>query len=256
MLSVSPVELEHAPGFQAAKVRCNLCCLREFCAPNALSRSEVEFLKTFVKKQELRLRRGDQAYRQGDEFRALAAVHTGSFKIAVTLSDGAERVTGFAFAGDLMGLNGIDAGHHADCAVALEDGGVCLLPWERIEEAAARIPVVRRQVMRMLSRELRCEQEMGLVLGHLSAEQRLAAFLLSLSRRFAARGFDGECFRLSMSRPEIGSFLGLTAETVSRLFTRFREEGLIQARAKDLVLAKPEALRAAAGRKNPIPAKN
>lgn len=234
----------------SGKVRCNLCCLQEFCDPDSLTRHEIDFLKTFVKKQELQLRRGEQLYRQGDEFRALFAVHTGSFKVCVAADDGKERVTGFSLAGDMMGLDAIDAGRHGDYAVALEDGGVCLLPWERLEEAAARMPLVRRQVMRMLSREVRREQELSTMRGHLSAEQRFAAFLLSLSRRLASRGFDGERFRLTMSRPDIGDFLGLTAETVSRLFTRFRDAELIQVRARDVELLRTDALRALIRSKN------
>lgn len=256
MLSILPAEIERAPDFQAAKVRCSLCCLQELCAPDALAPAQVDFLRTFVKKQELRLRRGAQAYRQGDEFRALVAVHTGSFKICVASDGGAERVTGFAFAGDMMGLNGIDAGRHSDCAMALEESGVCLLPWERVEEAAARIPLVRRQVMRLLSREIGHEQEVGVVLGRLSAEERFAAFLLSLSSRLASRGFDGERFRLSMSRDDIASFLGLTSETVSRLFTRFRGRGLLRVHAKEVELVDLQALRLLARQKNPNRAEN
>jgi CRP/FNR family transcriptional regulator len=235
-------EAERAAGFRSPKVRCSLCCLKEFCAPDDLARSDIDFLKTFVKKQEVRLRRGEQVYRQGDPFRALVAVHTGSFKLCVASSDGTERVTGFTFAGDLMGLDAIDSGRHGDYAVALEPSGVCLLPWDRIEEAGTRIPLVRRQVMRMLSRELRRELETGLMRGHLSAEQRVAAFLLGVSRRLAERGFDGARFRLPMSRPDIASFLGLNAETVSRLLTRFHERGWIRVDTKVVGLVAPEAL--------------
>lgn len=240
----------------SGKVRCNLCCLQEFCEPDLLTRHEIDFLKNFVKKQELRLRRGEQLYRQGDEFRALFAVHTGSFKVCVAADDGKERVTGFSFAGDMMGLDAIDAGRHGDYAVALEDGGACLLPWERLEEAAARIALVRTQVMRMLSREIRRDQQMGMILGHLAAEERFAAFLLGLSRRFASRGFDGERFRLPMSRHDIGSFLGLSSETVSRLFSRFRAQGFIVARGREVQLAQAEALRELVGQKNPIRPEN
>lgn len=256
MLSILSAEAERAPGFQAAKVRCGLCCLQEFCAPDSLTPAEVDFLRRFVKKQELRLPRGAQAYRQGDEFRALVAVHTGSFKICAASDGGAERVTGFAFAGDMMGLNGIDAGRHGDYAEALEESGVCLLPWVRVEEAAARIPLVRRQVMRLLSREIRHEQAVSVVLGRLSAEERFAAFLLSLSRRLAGRGFDGARFRLTMSRNDIASFLGLTAETVSRLFTRFRARGLLRVNAKDVELSDPCALGLLARQKNPNRSEN
>ncbi len=252
----SPPGAETAPGFRHPKVRCSLCCLKEFCAPDGLARGDIDFLKTFVKKQELRLARGEQVYRQGDPFRALIAVHTGSFKRAVALSDGTERVVGFGFAGDLMGMDGIDSGRHGDAAIALEESGACLLPWNRIEEAAAKIPLVRRQVMRMLAREIRRAEELGRVPGTTSAQARLAAFLLGIGERMAERGFDGARFRLPMSRPDIGNFLGLEAETVSRLFTRFRERGLIEVKAKYVELRGVEALRGLASQKNLISPQN
>lgn len=238
MLSVLP-PIERAPGFAAAKVRCNLCCLKEFCAPGEMLPEDVRFLQTFVRKQELRLKPGEAPYQQGDEFRALFAVHTGSFKMV-----SAARVTGFALSGDMMGLGGIDAGQFTDQAIALEESGVCLLPWDRVEEAAIRIPMVRRQLMRMLSREIRREQEASVVLGRFTAEERLSAFLLALSRRYQSRGFDGTAFRMPMSREDIGSFLGLTPETVSRLFTRLRNDGLVRVRARHLEIPGIERLRA------------
>jgi CRP/FNR family transcriptional regulator len=245
-------KVERAPGFRTPKVRCQLCCLQEFCEPGSLERNEIDFLRTFVKKQDLRLRRGEQVYRQGDEFRALVAVHTGSLKITVVSSHGMERVSRFAITGDMVGLNGIESGRHGDRAVALEDSGACLLPWERVEEAAAQIPLVRRQLMRMLSREIRRSEAVGLLLGRLSAKERFAAFLLDLSDRLASRGLDGLRFRLSMSRPDIGSFLGLTSETVSRMFTEFRDEGLLGVNAKEVELLRPRLLRALARQTNPV----
>lgn len=256
MLPLIATDAPAATRTASGKVRCHLCCLQELCAPDDLARSDIDFLKTFVKKQELKLPKGRYLYRQGDAFHALFAVHTGSFRICTASADGAERVTGFSFAGDMMGLDAIDAGRHGDYAVALEDSGACLLPWQRIDEAAARIPLVRTQLMRMFSREIRREQEMGLVLGHLGAEQRFAAFLLGLSQRFASRGFDGKRFKLTMSRPDIGSFLGLTPDTVSRLFTRFREQGFIHVRAREVELTQPDGLRTLAHQKNPIRPKN
>ena len=244
-------KLERAPGFSAPKVRCQLCCLQEFCEPQSLERNEIDFLRGFVKKQDLRLRRGEQLYRQGDEFRALVAVHTGSLKLTVASPEGAERVSRFAITGDMVGMGGIESGRHGDNAVALEDCGACLLPWERVEEAAARIPLVRRQLMRMLSREIRRGEAVGLLLGRLSARERFAAFLVDLSERFAGRGLDGRRFRLSMTRPDIASFLGLTPETVSRLFTRFRDEGLLGVSAKQVQLLRPRQLRALARQTSP-----
>ncbi len=230
----------------AGKVRCGLCCLREFCAPGDLAGGDLEFLKSFVRKQDVAVQKGDHLYRQGDEFRALLAVHTGSFKLVVASPGGAERVSGFAFAGDLMGLDGIAAGRHGDYAVALEKGGACLLPWQRVEEAAAGIPVVRRQLMRLLSREIRRSEDRRLLLGQVQAEVRFADFLVGFSERMASRGFDGKRLRLTMSRPDIASFLGLSAETVSRLFSRFDERGLVRVRARHVELLQHDELRALA----------
>jgi CRP/FNR family transcriptional regulator len=252
-------ELDRLPAQIAApagKVRCGLCCMRDFCAPEGLERSEIEFLKTFVRQQELALAKGDQLYRQGDPFHALFAVHTGSFKLVMTSADGRERVTGFAFAGDLIGLAAIATGRHGDRAVALEKGGACLLPWARIEEAAAHMAIVRRQMMRMLSREIRRGDEQRLLVGQLPAEARFAAFLVGLSVRMADRGFDDARLRLPMSRPDIADFLGLSAETVSRLFTRFRDQGLIRARGRHVELARPDALEALSRRRNVIRTQN
>ncbi len=244
------------PGLPAGKVRCGLCCLREFCAPGDVGCSELELLKSFVRKQDIAVEKGAQLYRQGDEFRGLLAVHTGSFKLVVASPDGSERVSGFAFAGDLMGLDAIAAGRHGDYAVALEKGGACLLPWQRVEEAAAGIPVVRRQLMRLLSREIRRADEHRGLLARLDAEARFAAFLVGLSERMADRGFDGRRLRLTMSRPDIASFLGLSAETVSRLFSRFHDQGYVRVRARHVELDADEALRALArSEKSPSRAK-
>lgn len=240
----------------ARKVRCGLCCMREFCEPDGVERSDIEFLKAFVRKQHLTVAKGGELYRQGEPFHALFAVHTGSFKLVMRSADGRERVTGFAFAGDLMGFGAIAAAQHADRAIALENSGACLLPWARVEEAAAQIPVVRRQMMRMLSREIRRGDEHHLLVGQACAEARFAAFLLGLSARMAERGFDAVRLRLSMSRPDIASFLGLNAATVSRLFTRFREQGLIRVGGRRLELTQPEALAAFARQKNLVRAQN
>jgi CRP/FNR family transcriptional regulator len=248
-----------SPGVAAGAdrgVRCNLCCLQELCAPAALAPQEVEYLRRFVRKQERRVSAGEVLYRQGDAFEGLFAVHRGSFKVVLASAEGHERVAGFAFAGDLLGLDAIDRGHHVAMAAALEPSVACVLPWERLEQAAGRVPLVGRQVVRMLSREIRRGEEIGLLLGQLPAEARFAAFLVALSRRFETRGFDGANLQLSMSRPEIGSYLGLTAETVSRLFSRFRAKGLLAASGRNIELRDLARLRAIARQTIPNPPKN
>lgn len=228
----------------AEKVSCLRCCLRELCAPHPgeFSAADKAFLRSLVKEQNIRLRRGQILFRAGDPFRNLYAVHTGSFKNILIGTDGRELVSGFCFAGEMLGLDSIGDGRHASHAVALEDSGVCVLPYSHVEKTAARIALVQRQLSRMLARELRHHQEFAVVLGTRSAQERLAKFLFELSRRLAARGFSCLHLRLPMSRTDIASHLALTAETVSRTFTQLEEHGVIRVSAKMLEIADPTAL--------------
>ena len=235
----APVDLRAAD-----KVSCLRCCLRELCAPHpgAFSAADKAFLRSLVKEQNIRLRRGQVLFRAGDPFRNLYAVHTGSFKSVLIGADGRERVSGFSFAGEMLGLDSIGDGRHACHAVALDDSGVCVLPYSHVEKTAARIALVQRQLNRMLARELRRHQEFAVVLGSCSSQERLAKFLFDLSRRFAERGFSCVQLRLPMSRTEIASHLALTAETVSRTFTQLEGEGVVRVRAKMLEIVDPAAL--------------
>lgn len=226
----------------AGKVACARCCLRELCVPEGFSPCDVDLMRRLVRDQHLKLKPGEQLFRAGEKFERLFAVASGSFKTYLITRDGRERVSGFTFAGELMGLDAIAIGYHVSHAVALEPSVVCVLPYRKLEETADRIPLVRRQFQRMLSREILRSQEMTLVLGNLTAEERLAAFLLNLSQRFADRGFSGTCFRLPMSRPDIGRYLALTAETVSRLFTRLESAGVLRVHGKVIEIARPQAL--------------
>ena len=204
-------------------------------------------MRRLVRDQHLKLKPGEQLFRAGDRFDRLFAVASGSFKTYLITRDGRERVSGFSFAGELMGLDAIAIGYHVSHAVALEMSVVCVLPFQKIEETADRIPLVRRRFQRMLSREILRGQEVALVLGNLSAEERLAAFILNLSQRFADRGFSATCFRLPMSRPDIGTYLALTPETVSRLLTRFEAAGLIRVRGKAIEIVQPLGLETVVG---------
>ncbi|MBI3370132.1 MAG: helix-turn-helix domain-containing protein [Betaproteobacteria bacterium] len=225
----APVDLR-----AAEKVSCLRCCLRELCAPHPgeFSPADKAFLRSLVKEQNIRLRRGQNLFHAGDPFRNLYAVHTGAFKSVLIGSDGRELVSGFSFAGDMLGLDSIGDRRHPSHAVALDDGGVCVLPYSHVEKTAARVALVQRQLSRMLARELRQHQEFAVALGIRSAQERLATFLFNLSRRFAGRGFSSTRLRLPMSRTDIASHLALTAETVSRTFTQLEREGVIRVSAK------------------------
>jgi CRP/FNR family transcriptional regulator len=196
-----------------------------------------------VIRQSRRLKRGEYLFRSGEGFRSLYAVRTGYFKTCVSSQDGREQVTGFHMSGELMGLDGISSNLHGCDAIALEDSEVCELPFNRMETLGRDIPSLQHHFFRLMSREIVRDQSVMLLLGNMKAEERLAAFLLNLSQRLSARGFAANDFILRMSREEIGSFLGLKLETVSRTLSKFQQQGWLAVDHKHIQLLKPEELK-------------
>lgn len=201
-----------------------------------------------VSAQRRRVRRGEYLYRGGADFQALYVVRAGAFKTVLLTEDGREQVTGFHMAGEVLGLDAIGSDVYAGDAVALEDSDVAEIPFAALEERAAREPALQRELWRMLASEIQRERTLMVLLGSMRAEERLAAFLLNLSQRMAARGFSANRFVLRMTREEIGSLLGLKLETVSRLLSRFQTEGLIMVRHREIEIKAIQALRAVIGR--------
>jgi CRP/FNR family transcriptional regulator, anaerobic regulatory protein len=217
------------PGKTAAvPTHCSTCNLREVCLPCGLAGSAPTLLDELVYTHK-RVKRGETLYRAGSSFESLYAVRSGFLKSRVVLEDGRDQVTGFHMAGELVGMDGIATEEHATDVIALEDSEVCVIPYARLEE-----PQMQRQLHKVMSRELVREQGVMMLLGTMRAEERLAAFLTNLSQRFLARGYARDDFHLRMTRDEIGSYLGLSLETVSRLFSRFQEEGLITVQQKHI----------------------
>jgi len=225
------------------KVACSNCNLRELCLPLGMPMTEVEKVERIVAHCR-KLRRNERLFRAGDRFEALYAVRLGFLKSSISAADGREQVTGFHMAGELVGLDGISTQAHSCDMVALEDTEVCVIPYERLEDVAAAVPVLSTHLHKVMSREIVREHGVMLLLGSMHAEERLAAFLLNLSQRFEARGYSRSEFVLRMTRAEIGSFLGLKLETVSRLFSRFAQEGLIEVSQKRVRIVNPGGLRA------------
>jgi|TARA_B100000315_G_C14595411_1_gene598728 CRP/FNR family transcriptional regulator len=188
------------------------------------------------------MKRGENIYRAGDDFRGLYAVKSGSLKIIVSPPDGAEQIIGFSMPGELFGFDGIDDGHTCT-AVALERTTLCELPLDAVAEVSREVPSLHRELYRVMAREISVDQSMLLLLARRTAEDRLAAFLLSLSKRFADRGFSQTDFTLSMSRHDIANYLGLAAETVSRLFSRLSETGLLTVHGRKIHIQDINALR-------------
>jgi CRP/FNR family transcriptional regulator len=189
-----------------------------------------------------RVKRGTALYYQGDSFDALYAVRTGAFKTVGAVSDGREKITGIHLSGEVMGLDAINSARHHYRAVALDDSEVCMVPFARLEELTLRIPGLQHQLFRMLSRDIARDHGLMLLLGSMTAEQRLAAFLLSLSRRYKRLGYAADRFILRMTREDIGNYLGLALETVSRLMSRFQRDGLISSQQREVELRDTPAL--------------
>ena len=200
--------------------------MRTLCLPIGLSEKDLAELETLLGNR-IKLKKGDALFHNGSPFTALFAVKLGSLKTTVLSDDGREQVAGYHMPGDLLGLDGMGEDRHGCEAVALEDTEVCVLPFVRIEELARRVPALQHNLHRFLAREIERDHKVMLLLGSMRAEERLAAFLLNLSERYKARGYSSTEFVLRMTREEIGSYLGLKLETVSRLFSKFQEEGLV-----------------------------
>lgn len=224
------------------KVACSNCNLRELCMPLGLNESEMERVDEVVATRR-KVARGDNLFRSGDKFNALYAIRTGFFKTRISAEDGRDQVTGFQMAGEIIGLDGIVSDHHTCDAVALEDAEVCVMPFDRIEELSREITSLQRHVHKIMSREIVRENGVMLLLGSMRAEERLAAFLLNLVQRLHARGFSQSELVLRMTREEIGSYLGLKLETVSRTFSKFADEGIIEVKQRHVRILNSDALR-------------
>jgi CRP/FNR family transcriptional regulator, anaerobic regulatory protein len=226
---------------------CSGCGLRDVCLPCGLTGADAQSIDELVYSRR-RVRRHETLYRAGAPFQSLYAVRGGFFKSFVVTEDGREQVTGFQMPGEIIGLDGIETEAHRLNVVALEDSMICTIPFARLEQMAARLPALQRQIHRMMSREIVRDQGVMTLLGTMDAEQRVVAFLLSLSQRFAARGYAAGEFLLRMTREEIGSYLGLKLETVSRVFSRLQQAGLIGVRNKNVQLRDLPALKSVLSR--------
>ncbi len=229
------------------KIACSNCNLRELCLPVDLTDHEMSRLEHLSNKKRT-FATGDYLFRTGDRFKSLHAIRGGSFKTRVLHEDGREQVTGFLMAGEIIGLDAISTDFHTCEAVAMEDSEVCELPFDQLEELSRDIPSLQRHLHKIMSREIVRDQGIMMLLGSMRAEERLAAFLLNLSKRNSAHGLSATKLMLRMSRLEIGSYLGLKLETVSRAFSHFQEDGMIRVKARAVELLDIQKLRALVGK--------
>jgi CRP/FNR family transcriptional regulator len=227
------------------QISCSSCRLAPLCLPIALESSDIDKLDDIVQRGRP-LRKGEHLYREGQPFTSVFAVRAGALKAYSITDSGSEQVTGFYFPGEILGMDGISKNQHASSAKALETSAICEIPFERLGELSARIPSLQRHFFQLMSQEIAEDQQLITMLSKNSAEQRVAALLLSISTRNARRKLSATAFRLPMSRTDIGNYLGLTVETVSRVFSRFQRLGLLTVDSKEIAIPDIALLRDAA----------
>ncbi|WP_020484639.1 fumarate/nitrate reduction transcriptional regulator Fnr [Methylomonas sp. MK1] len=226
----------------STKVTCQTCKLSELCLPCGLQQSEVAELATIVRERRP-LQIDDLLYRQGDTCRSLYAIKSGSFRSFIANAEGEEQTMGFYLPGELMGLDSLQYGRFTCSTVALETASVCELPLSNLNELCGKIPSLHSQLMRILGKEIASDHDKIILLGHRSAKERMATFLLMLSQRYAALGFSGTAFNLTMSRLHIANFLGLTIETVSRQLAYLSQQGIISVKQRGIKIHNLGALK-------------
>jgi CRP/FNR family transcriptional regulator len=209
--------------------------------------SEVAKLDELVKER-LRVEKGQPLFQHGTALDALFALRTGSIKTQIIEASGQQQITGFYLPGEIVGLDGMLDGIHSSTAIAMEDSEVCIVKLEDIDEISRYVPSLQHQVRRLMSKEIARSHQVLLALGSMRSEQRLAAFLINLSQRLAALGYSSTDFIMRMSREEIGNYLGLTLETVSRLFSRFAREGVIRVNQREVKILDMAALNELVGK--------
>ena len=234
-------------AFRELNTHCTTCALRGLCVPHGLDSRSIESLDALVTNH-LRIRKRASLYRPGDAFGALYAIRLGTFKTLMLAEDGREQVTGFHMAGEILGPDGISADAYVCQAIALEDSEVCVLPFRQLDEMANDNPLLRRNLYRLISRDIGHDRNMMLLLGSRCAEERLVVFLLDLAERYHLLGYSSSEFMLRMTREEIASFLGLKLETISRLFSHLQGQGMIQVQGRAIKLLDLPALKQRIGR--------
>lgn len=223
-------------------IRCQNCSFNHLCIPVSLNQSEMQSLDDIIERKRP-LHKHDHLTSAQQPFSSLYAVRSGSFKSYITSDDGEQQITGFHLPGDIIGFDGINDNCHKSYTQALETSMVCEIPYDKLDTMSEQLPTLRRQMMKIMSSEIMQDHDLMMLLNKRTAEERLAYFLMSLSERFASRGFSATEFNLTMTRNEIGNHLGLTIETVSRLLTRFQKQELIRVDGKLISIIAIEQLK-------------
>ncbi|MCK5262469.1 MAG: fumarate/nitrate reduction transcriptional regulator Fnr [Gammaproteobacteria bacterium] len=240
--------------FDRLKVSCGQCNLNELCFPHGMNPEDMSKLDTIVE-QRKPLHKNDHLYREGDASHAIYAVRSGSVKTLVESPNGDEQIVGFHLPGELLGLDGFMDGSHTCTAIALETTSVCAMPLPKLEGLCTTLPGLQHQMQRIMGKEVTEEHLMLLMLGKMSAEEKIATFLLSISRRMEERHWKATEFVLSMPRQDIANYLGLAVETVSRLFAQYQEAGIIKVDRRRISILQLQRLKEIVGECKPAETK-
>ena len=240
MSTINRIDIDHL------KVRCKECSLRELCFPHGMNDEELTNMDTVVE-QPRSLHKNDFLYHDGDKTMAIYAVRSGCIKTMTESANGDEQIVGFHLAGELLGLDGFSDGTYSCNAVALETSSVCELPLDRLETLCQKLPGLQKQMRRIMGKEVSKDHKLLLLLGKMTADERLASFLLSLSARMEERHWNANEFNLMMPRQDIANYLGMAVETVSRLFASFQNEKIIEVDRRHITVLDMARLKAIVG---------
>jgi len=227
-------------------IRCQDCSISQLCIPYSLNETELDRLDSIIERKKP-IQKGQEIFKAGQEMKCLYAIRSGTLKSYTITEQGDEQITAFHLAGDLIGFDGISDGTHPSFAQALETAMICEIPYDTLDNLSTTMPKLRQQILRLMSTEIVGDQNMILLLSKKNAEERLASFIHNLSTRFSERGFSPREFRLSMTRGDIGNYLGLTVETISRLLGRFQKSEMIAVKGKYISILNEESLAELAG---------
>ena len=242
-MTTTPIKLS------ALKTACQSCNLHDLCLPLGLDMGDIDKLNSIIKRSRP-LQKGEHLFNGGDNFASIYAVRSGSIKTFSESAEGDEQITGLYLPGELLGLDAIHKNTHPCSAIALETTSLCEIPFGTLENLSTKIPELHHQLFRIMSKEIATDQSLLMLMAQKSAEEKLAAFLVNLSSRLKQRNFSETEFNLSMSRKDIGNYLGLTIETISRTFSRFQNDGLLSTQRKYVNIHKLNELKVLAGLSN------
>ena len=224
------------------QVNCGNCRLNSICLPLALESDDIQQLDDIIQRSKP-LQKSQHLYREGDDFQSVFAVRSGALKAYKTTDDGREQVTGFYFPGEILGMDGISNNAHASSAKALETAAVCEIPFTSLERLSAMMPNLQRHFFQLMSREITEDQQLITLLSKNSADERVASLMLNISTRNSKRKLSATQFRLPMSRVDIGNYLGLTVETVSRVFSRMQKMEILLVDNKEIQILDVDGLK-------------